>query len=197
MHKFNRIIYFILFTIVITQNSKLYSQVIGNDEYSKDYKNEKPVSFKDRIFTGGNLGLQFGNATFIDVSPIIGYRLTNNFAVGLGASYQYIYYNEYGTKISSNTYGGSVFARYYFTENVFAHIEYESLFMEPIYVDNYFGNIYKTPRTNVESYLVGGGYRQALGGRTSLNLLLLWNLNETSLSPYNNPILRFGVGIGI
>jgi hypothetical protein len=195
MHKFNKIIYLLLITLLITNISEVFSQENKTDEYAKDYKNQNTGNWTNRIFTGGNLGLQFGTATFIDVSPLIGYRLTNNLAAGIGFTYQYIHYSDQGFKISSDTYGGRIFARYYFQENIFAHIEYESLFLEPIYID--YSGYYKTKRTNVESYLVGGGYRQAVGGRTSLNLLILWNLNETQFSPYTNPIFRIGFGIGL
>ena len=90
-------------------------------------------------------------------------------------------------------YGGSVFARYNILENLFAYTEYEILNLDapdPL-------NPYRLRRTNVTSVFVGGGYRQMLGNNSSLNLMLLYNLNESTNSPYQNPIIRIGFGFGI
>lgn len=41
------------------------------------------VPFKERIVTGGGLGLSFGsNQDFISLSPIIGYAFTKKFVAG-------------------------------------------------------------------------------------------------------------------
>ncbi len=156
--------------------------------------NPPKAGFWDRAFTGGGIGLQFGSQTFVNVSPIFGYRLTDRFATGIGITYLYYSYEDYNPaySYSSSTYGGSIFSRYLILENLFAHVEYEMLRMD---VRNEVSLLLES--RDVVSVLVGGGYRQMLGDRSSINLMLLYNLNETYYSPYQNPIFRLSFGIGI
>lgn len=149
-----------------------------------------PSHFWEKVFTGGNFGLQFGNQTIVELAPILGYRITDKFAAGIGAKYLYYHYRDSQVSYSTNIYGGSVFARHMITDNLFAYAECEVLNLEV--PRNYF-----YVRKNVVSVLVGGGYRQEIGERSSLNLTLLYNVNESSDSPYINPIIRIGFGIGI
>ena len=51
-------------------------------------------SVRDRIFFGGNLGFSFGDITFIEVAPLVGYRITDKLSGGLQV--QYRYRNEIG-----------------------------------------------------------------------------------------------------
>lgn len=179
----------------------LLNFIITNPANSQDFAttpqshiNAPRDNFWDRVYTGGGIGLQFGSQTFINVSPLIGYRLTEKFSVGLSATYLYYRYKDYNPaySFSSNTYGGSVFSRYLIFENLFAHVEYEVLRLEAR------DNVSRLLGTkDITSVLVGGGYRQMLGDRSSINLMLLYNLNETTYSPYQNPIIRISFGIGI
>ncbi len=156
--------------------------------------NEMPKqTFVSRLFYGGGFGLQFGTVTLIEVSPLIGYKVTPKFGVGISPSYKYYSYRpyNYSSKIQSNIYGGSIFARYMIFENIFAHAEYESLF----YNTKIPG--YPTDMSQYNSVLVGGGYRQQIGNNAAMNLMLLWNLNDTPDSPYTNPIIRVGFTIGM
>lgn len=145
-------------------------------------------SFGDRIVTGGNFGLQFGSVTFIDISPMVGYKVTDRFVPGIGATYRYLNYHYYGYE--QNAYGGSIFARYYVLDNLFAHAQYEVLNGEwnPFLPDY---------RYNMTSIFVGGGYRQMLGDRLATSILVLFNVNESEFSPYQNPIIRIGFGFGL
>lgn len=156
--------------------------------------NPERAGFWDRVFTGGGIGLQFGSQTFVNVSPILGYRLTEKFSAGISITYLYYKYKDPNPaySYSTNTYGGSVFSRYFILENLFAHVEYELLRLEV-------RDVVSRPlgSKDITSVLVGGGYRQMLGERSSLNLMILYNLNESSYSPYQNPILRLSFGFGI
>jgi hypothetical protein len=61
-------------------------------------------------------------------------------------------------------------------------------------------NLYYIPGKDIvefNSIFVGGGYRQPIGNRVSMDLLILFNLNDSYNSPYSNPIFRLGVGVGL
>lgn len=46
---------------------------------------------KDRIFIGGNFGGNLsGQNTYVDISPIVGYKFTDKFMAGIGATGQFL-----------------------------------------------------------------------------------------------------------
>jgi hypothetical protein len=141
----------------------------------------------DRISYGGNLGFQFGDPTFIDISPQVGYQVTERFIPGI--SFRYMRFKSKYYDYKSNIIGGGLFARYFLTESLFLQSEIEQLaisnFMESLKLE-----------TTVSSFFIGGGYRQILSGNFSTNILILYNLNESRLTPYSNPIIRIGFGVG-
>ncbi|MEL7005874.1 MAG: hypothetical protein AAFN93_24565 [Bacteroidota bacterium] len=151
--------------------------------------------FRDRVFIGGNLGLSFGDITNIQIAPIIGYRVTNEFAVGLGPQYQYtrIRLNR-GSDVTSNNYGFNAFARYNLVQPFFAQVEYEYLNFEFIRLD------LTTTRSNFSSVLIGGGISQPIGSRAFFNLTVLYNVlyDQNDLeSPYDSPlVIRAGINLG-
>jgi hypothetical protein len=148
-------------------------------------------SFRDRVFVGGNIGFQFGTVTFAEVSPLIGYRFTDKISAGIGATYQYYKYKDPTYQLETNVYGGRVFARYFFTDYLFAHAEYEHLNLEAY-------NSRPKKRVDVESLLVGGGYFQRISDSNSgIYIMLLYNLTESIYTPYSNPIVRIGVNLGL
>ncbi|MCW3104016.1 MAG: hypothetical protein JWO09_2456 [Bacteroidetes bacterium] len=144
--------------------------------------------FIDKLFTGGNLGAQFGTVTFIDVSPLLGYKVTDKIGVGIGATYQYYHYRDKYYDFETNVYGGRVFGRYLFTDYLFAHVEYEYLNLEAF--------DFNRRRVDVESLLAGGGYVQRVSDNVSIVAMLLYNFTESVYTPYTNPIIRVGVNIG-
>jgi hypothetical protein len=159
----------------------------------------QPPDEGSRIFTGGSFALQFGTYTLVQISPIVGYKLTERFMPGISITYLYSKYNDPSglyPSYSTNMYGGSVFGRYFVTQNLFAHLELEVLNMD---VPNATSSYYYTGfhRQNVSSLFVGGGYREAMGGRSSINIMLLYDVIQDLYSPYSNPIIRIGFGFGI
>ena len=166
----------------------------------------KELPFNQRLVYGGGFGLQFGNVTLVDLSPTIGYRLTDRLTLGTGISFKYNHVNDYTLDqnsgrwydYNSNIYGGSIWGRYYLLQNIFAHAEIEQL-----KIDYNYTSVSSSLPTNVKngvdvtSVLVGGGYRQSLGGHVYFNILILFNLNETDFTPYNNPIIRAGISVGM
>lgn len=156
------------------------------------FSQEMPKNIADRIYYGGSLGLQFGSITSVNIAPNIGYKLTPRLSAGIGITYIYAKDNRYANSYSINYYGGSIFSRLKITDNIFAHAEYEALTLK---AENQFtGDVVKT---SVPNLYIGGGYRQAIGTNSSFNILILYNVNESRYSPYSNPIIRLGFGVGI
>ncbi len=129
LHK--RFLFFILFFLtVFSFFHPARAQDITREPQS--HINAPQNNFWDRVYTGGGIGLQFGSQTFVNISPLVGYRLTEKLSVGLSATYIYYRYKNPNPAFtySSNIYGGSVFSRYLIFENLFAHVEYEVLRLE-------------------------------------------------------------------
>ena len=196
----------------------VYSPTIGQSD--KPTAQPKQL-LSERLAFGGSLGLSFGSqTTLVDISPIVGYAITNDFMAGIGLTYKYYQYKNYyynvpdGTysNLKMNIYGGSVWSRYFLTrteipviENAFLHAEYEPLVIAHDYIFNPNG-IFKDPygsrfskgRDNITLHgiFVGGGIRQPIGGRSFMYLEVLWNLNEELYSFYSNPRIRIGIAAG-
>ena len=160
----------------------------NSDSYNNPYKER----FIDRMFFGGGFGLQFGTQTYVEVAPTVGYRITDKLAAGLGMKYIYYKFDDNFFEYSDHIYGGGPFLRYFLFEELFLHAEHEVLNLR---VYDYLTGEYQ--RKNISSVFLGGGYRQMLGGNSSLEILLLYNVNENRNSPYINPIFRIGFGIGL
>jgi hypothetical protein len=156
---------------------------------------QKNHNILDRIDFGGYLGATFGNATYIEVSPLASYRITPKFHAGLGLTYMYYSYSDPYGHYSSSSYGGSIFARYFVWRDLFVHIEYAPLYRTNFIPPNVPSTLDKAPWA--QDVLIGGGYRQWVGDKAFMSLMFLWNVNESIYSPYSNPIIRIGFGVGL
>lgn len=148
-------------------------------------------SFKERIYVGGNLGAWFGSTTYINVSPIVGFKITKDFSMGVGGTYNYYSQTYNGQKYVSTIYGGGGFARYLILENFFAQVAWDRLSVAD------YTSILPDSRVWVDNILLGGGYRQAFSNRASFVAAIYYNINQTPLSPYPNPIIQVGFNIGL
>ncbi|MCB0397416.1 MAG: hypothetical protein KDD36_12210 [Flavobacteriales bacterium] len=145
-------------------------------------------SNSSRFFLGGNFGLQFGTVTAIDISPLLGYYLTERWAVGTGFIYQYYHNNP--AKTSINMTGGRLFTRYLITETIFAHGEYELLSGK---VKNDLGDL---QRFTSEGMYLGGGLRMPTGGNSYFTMMALYNMLDGQYAR-ENPVFRIGFDIGL
>jgi len=145
-------------------------------------------SFGKRLVYGGNLGLSFGTVTVVNLSPSVGYKVTEKLVVGPGITY--IYYNDSRFDFTSQVYGGRLWGQYLFTRNLFAYGEYDVLNGE-------FDPLDGGRRVTVASPLLGAGYFQGYGP-FGFSLMVLWNFNDSRYQPYGpNPIFRGGFNIGL
>jgi len=187
----------------------IISPLLAVAQKNSDESNLAPkTNFKEKIYYGGGFGIGFGStvangvnaATFsISFSPLVGYRITEDFSAGVGLVYQYSSIKSAKESYTMTSVGGRIFGRYNIFESLYAYTEYEVLNVPDIFSRD------EKARVNVLSWYVGAGYRQNLGGRMYLNLLVLWNVIPTEYfyaynsSPFQggNPIIRGGVTIGI
>lgn len=177
----------------------------GSTLYAQEDAPLRESKFTDRLLFGGGLGLQFGTLTFIDISPVVGYRLTERLEAGVGFSYKYYSYKDFyfdpvtGLKddLKSHMIGGSVYTRYHIFENIFLHAEFERLRVntQELYISG--GQVISNPiHYNINSLFVGVGLKQRISNSSYFFLMGLWDLVQDSNSPYDNPIIRMGILIG-
>jgi hypothetical protein len=150
---------------------------------------------KERLFYGGSFGLQLGTITDIEFSPIIGIWVLPRLAVAAGPNFRYFKDPFDHTAI----YGGKSYVEFIFLQDLdnivplglhlalFLHGEDEVLSLE--------SSFFKTPpydseRFMINTILAGGGIRQQMGRRSSLNLTFLWALNDSGYGIYGNPEIR-------
>jgi hypothetical protein len=152
--------------------------------YHEKPKEKRP--FVKRLFWAGNIGAWIGNPTFVDLSPMVGYNVTDKFQIGVGAIYNFYSYKYNNYRYSVNFYGGRVFARYFVLQNVYLQAGYDEINRDD-------PNSYKpNARIWIENILVGGGLRYPVSDNIFCLASALWNLNDTPLSPYPNPIIQIG-----
>jgi len=169
----------------------LSAQRLGSKEDDKESETGlEHLKFSQRIVWGGTGGVAFGtDVTLIQISPRIGYRVTEKFIAGVGMRYEYYRQNPPGTAsdFSASNYGGSIFGNYAISRGIFAHGEFEMINVE------YYDESFELTRSWVEGLYVGGGFRQPLGGRAFVEIMALYNLTWRQISPAPSPLdIRIG-----
>ena len=146
-----------------------------------------------KVFYGGELGVNFGSFFRIRVAPIVGYRLNPKASVGVKIGYEYIKDKRYSETLTSHNYGGSVFARFQPQPQVYLHAEYSYVSYQ------YNVSDFKSERTWVPFLFLGAGYVQPLGNGASVYAQVLFDVLQSSNSPYDNwePFFTIGVGVGL
>jgi long-subunit fatty acid transport protein len=171
----------------------------------------------DRLIIGGGIGLSFGTVTAIGASPVIGYRITDKFAAGVGLGYLYVRvknqfrvynassgeYDFYPSKAS--LYYPSIWARHTLFGNIFGQAEFEydmQRYRVHAYDDNPASPTFTQHISYVEKYnspaaLVGLGLRQPVSDRVSFLLMAMYDVIQHEYSPYRNRVdIRVGVNVG-
>lgn len=185
-----RLIYTLILILAISFGSQ--AQVYFEEE------KEDEIAFNDRLYFGGNFSFNMGTrVSFVDVSPLAGYMVNENFSLGLGATYLYLS-REFTLlpsgipyRVQSSVYGGRAFLRHNIFNGFFAQTSFESLNVE--FPASDFNQ--STVRDWVPGLFVGGGFFQNVFGRGGFNLTVLYNLLHDKIkSPYRSAlVIRGGV----
>ena len=177
----------------------------GHTGYHK--KTKKKGYDPDKLIIGGGLNAGFGNGTTeVGISPIVGYRFFNNFSAGIGVGYQYYKFATSDPSsgpqyyISENMVYPNIWSRYFVYQNIYVTgtLEYDFINAKGTALDNY-GNSYSENQnvTNV-AFLVGGGFKQSLGGRVSGFMEIMYDVIQGENTPYpKQPIMRIGFCAGL
>jgi len=161
---------------------------------SQNMRQETPP-LRERMFFGGSFGLQFGTLTNIQVSPIVGLWVLPRLAVAAGPDFTY--YKFYDDK--TTMYGGKFYTQLVVIQDlnniipvglhagIFLHLEDDLLNLESAY---WKVAPYSADRFTVNTILAGGGISQQLGQRSSMNIMVLWALQDPGFAIYSNPEIR-------
>jgi hypothetical protein len=168
--------------------------VLTSAVVSAQVKKEAVPPLRERLFFGGNLGLQFGTITNIQVAPVVGLWVRPRIAVAAGPEYQYFKFKDpYGDGYESHSFGGKAYAEFVVIQNInkflpmgantgiFLHLEDELLSLHQSTVSE---------KVTVNTILGGAGLSQQIGRRSSVNLMFLWVLDDSGYPLYSNPEIR-------
>ena len=132
---------------------------------------------KNRFFTGGGVGLQFGTLTAVELAPTVGYIVHRMFRFGITVNFSYFRDAYFQPALSSYYWGGSFFVRFYPIRRLFIHAEIGG--MNQPYGSNH-------ERKWLAYPIAGIGYSQPLGNRVALTIRAMWNFNNDEYSIYGN-----------
>jgi hypothetical protein len=155
-----------------------------------------PSNFWNHVSLGGGFGLQFGDITYVTLSPLFNYHILDDVEIGIGPMYQYLNIYYLGDNYSSTTYGGRISASIYLPgklANVFLHGEYDVLNVPDVY--SFISNV---TRATIGFPLAGIGLKRPITDKSSYYLLFSYNFNNTPLAPYfSNPVIEAGLDLGL
>jgi hypothetical protein len=158
-------------------------------------KREEPPPLRERIFFGGNFGLQLGTITDIQVSPVVGLWVLPRIAVAVGPDYRFYKFRSEKTHI----YGLKTYTQFVIVKDlssfvpigsntgIFLHLEDELLSLESAFWKI---NPVTNDRFYINTLLAGPGLSQQIGRRASMNIMVLWALNDSDYQIYGNPEIR-------
>jgi len=167
------------------------------DEYFDD-----KGSFTQRLWYGADISLRFqstslggapGNVFFGGFSPMVGYKITNEFSVGPRIEFNYqggrfdIGASEGDLKYNSTNLGVGFFARYKFLETFFLHAEYQRLGEDVAFDIDQTALKVLTRREWGDHPYFGGGYHSSFGV-VGFQVTVLWDFSQ-SFDSGNIPIV--------
>lgn len=185
------------------------SVAVMAQEPEKETDTEKKGFDRSRLFVGGNFGLSFGDYTFINVSPQVGYRFTNLFAAGIGVNGQYTSFRErYGSEtVSRSNYGVTgmnIFGRLYPIQQAFIQVQPELNYIwgsRKLYNPD---EKYSINGKILPSFLIGAGGILPMGNVGGLMVMVQYDVlnkngyNSDPSTPYGNrPFVSIGFNFGL
>ena len=180
-------------------------------------KKQEPKGFdKDKLIYGAGIKFNFFNGLFrAGIAPVVGYRISDRFAAGVGLAYQYdserdyfIYNTASGYQsfpLRRNMISPSVWVRGVIYNNIFAQVEGEYNLQNWRYHDQdldpssptYGEAVKRKLNVNSPALLAGLGLRQPIGEYSSLYVMAMYDVLQNKNSPYYGFLdYRIGINFG-
>lgn len=193
------IILFVLFIsfqqLAMAQKPDSYS--LETDEPIKEKKKFDP----SKLVFGGNLGASFGNFTFINISPQVGYMFSPLLTAGAGINYVHSSFKTQdfnGNDLYKENFsyaGINLFGRFFPTNFLFVSLQPEVNYSwGKVTFENDQPDI-KQPTEWIPTLLAGAGVMMGgSGGRGGVMLSLQYDLAQNPRSPYGTrPFVSMGI----
>lgn len=163
----------------------------------------------DDLVLGGDFRFSLGQQLSLGLAPMVGYKFTDDFCIGLRFGYDYnrikIDPRQLPAYAQTNVFNfhcfsGSVWGRYLIMESIFVHTEFQYNIYNTFYADDVASKI-GTKYWSAPSVMVGLGFRQPISDRTSFNTTILYDVLNDPNSYYTQLLgsaidFRFGVLVG-
>lgn len=194
----------LIFVVAFAQEHK--AQYYTPDNQPKKEKSGIFEDWKQKIFFGGNLGLNFGRYySHAEISPLIGYKIHEKLSIGATLSYIYLksrlayslqYANNSTTILyydyNSHIVGFSPFSRIFISDFFFLHGEYNLYNGDVIHTKNTPDYIWER-REFIGIPLAGGGINYKFGDKVGVLIMALYNFsyyqNLGKFPLYQSPIV--------
>jgi hypothetical protein len=156
---------------------------------------EKPKTpMQDRWFFGGGVGAAFGSVDYLEIAPLVGFRVVPRVDLGLQPFYRWTNDSRYSPSLETSDYGARLFARFRVVYNFFLEADYQFTSYE---YPNGFGG---STRASNNAFLAGAGYSMPVGRNVGLYFSALYDFtynNDDPYYPYDSPVqFQFGVAVG-
>jgi hypothetical protein len=167
----------------------------NNNPPQKKQQASSQSPFVDKLYYGAYIyftgyAIPGASVIYYELSPHVGYKITNEFSAGLQILYNNSVLSGGGQSASYSVFGGGPFARYLFPKiNVinaqfFAQAEYDILAVP----SDYLGNV-TIKRTASEEKMAGLGIRRSYN-KFSMYFMFMYDFSPSYFSPYyDNPLV--------
>lgn len=135
---------------------------------------------KKRLEFGGNLGLQFGNYTSVNISPQVGYKFSNYFSAGAGLGYSYFNQDGHNYDITEHFASFNLYGTFYPVSFLVFSVKPE---ISRMWQTTEYMRVKSTYSKFVPSVVVGGGLRFG-----PMMAQIKYDVVQDDFSPYGNRV---------
>ncbi|MCL2412903.1 MAG: hypothetical protein FWC98_02060 [Bacteroidales bacterium] len=196
----------ILISTSLFLNAQTRSGSISDVQRNQNQRNQTDQNERQRGFQrenlrfGGSLGASFGNTTFVDISPMVGYQFTPRLQAGLGVIYNYFSIRDRwtGERFSMHVFGVNPYAQFVVIQIPQFHFFLRAEYAVVNYDVNFWWSNLDRKREWQHYPLIGGGVLLPVGRNGGISLQVMWDLLENNPTIFGrNPIFRMGIMFGL